>query len=313
MGEAGLPHETIRVKSMTVRDWIKALRLHHWTKNIVLFVPLFVSQEFDERANNAALALAFLAFGLLASAGYLVNDIRDVEADRAHPRKRKRAIASGRLSVGTALAFASLLTISGLTLAAFLPGGFIYYAIGYLAISLSYTMALKRQPMTDILVIGGLFTIRLAAGAAVLHLPLSLWLASFGLMLFCSLAFAKRTGGLAAAAAGGRTVAGSPYNPEDRFLLTVFGVACALVSVLVMVLYFQFKALATGLYDDIEWLYAIPIVLFSWLMRVWIFAFRGLLHEDPVVFALKDPLSWLHAVAVLAFWVIADKPGLGPL
>jgi 4-hydroxybenzoate polyprenyltransferase len=312
IGARDQSHETIGVGSASVRDWLSTLRLHHWTKNLMLFVPWFLAQQFNKLEIDAFLLAAFVAFGLLASAGYLVNDLSDLNADRAHPRKRTKAIAAGRIGTGTALALAGVLAVSGLTLAAAIPGDFVYFAASYLALSVAYSISLKQKPMTDILVIGALITLRLIAGMVILDQRISLWLSSFGFMLFCSLAFAKRSAELARAAASGKAPGRRAYEVADQPLLTVFGVSAALVSVLVLVLYFQLKAMSTGLYDDVEWLYAAPVILFSWLTRIWIYAHRGKLHDDPIVFALKDWPSWGHGIALLLFWSIADKPGFVP-
>lgn len=310
VGAAAPAFELIPARPATLKDWVKALRLHHWVKNFLLFVPLALGQLFDDVNAIAYAIAAFFIFGMIASSGYLVNDLSDIAADRTHPRKRKRAIAAGRISTGLAAGLAAALGAGGLAWAALLDADFAVWALVYYVCTLAYTLRLKRMPLTDILVIGGLFTIRLTAGMAILDQTISIWLTSFSFALFSSLAFAKRNGELSAAAARGDAAPrGRGYRLDDRHLLTAFGVGAAMTAMVVMLLYFQFRALSTGLYDDVEFLYFAPLVLFSWLMRVWIRAYRGELHDDPIIFALKDRTSWLHAVAVVAIWLIADKPG----
>ncbi len=301
---------TILRKRATAKDWIKALRLHHWVKNTLIFVPVALGQLFDDPRSVLLSAIGFVVFGLLASAGYLINDLADIDADRAHPRKRKRAIAGGRIPALNAALLAAGMAAAGFAAALVTDADFALWAGIYFALSFTYSIKLKREPLVDLFVIGALFTVRLIAGMVILDQPVSIWLTGFSFALFASLAFAKRNSELARAVArGGEAPQGRGYRLDDRHLLTAFGVASAMTAMVVMLLYFQFRALSTGLYDDIEALYFAPLVLFSWLLRIWIRAYRGELHDDPIIFALKDRASWAHAAVIIVIWLIADKPG----
>ncbi|WP_156677854.1 UbiA family prenyltransferase [Sphingomonas profundi] len=287
------------------RAWVSALRLHQWPKNAILLAPLALSQQIgNPRAALTALA-AFLLFGLVASATYIVNDLADLAADRVHATKRHRAFAAGRLSPLDGLAAAAALMAAGLGLAFALHAGFGLYLAGYVGLTLLYSFRLKREPLVDVLVIGGLFSLRILAGMAVLDQPISLWLTSFTMMLFTGLAMAKRHAEVIRAARTGRALPGRDYEPGDAPITAAIGVGAGVASTLVMLLYMQFEASLTGLYVRTGPLFVMPVVLASWLMRIWSRAQRGNLHDDPVIFALKDGVSWGHAAAIAILWVAA--------
>ena len=175
----------------------------------------------------------------------------------------------------------------------------------YAAISLLYTFRLKAVPLIDVFTIGGLFTIRVLAGMILFATPISLWLSTFTFVLFTSLALAKRTAELARAQSDGRSVVGRGYLPGDTQITTPLGVATGVAAIIVMVLYMELEARKTGLYTAVEPLFLIPIVVSAWLLRVWMRAHRGELQDDPVVFALKDTASWIHAAVIVLVWWLA--------
>jgi 4-hydroxybenzoate polyprenyltransferase len=285
--------------------WVRALRIHQWSKNGLLFLPMVLAQQhrFDE---VYPVVLGFLFFSLIASATYIINDLSDLAADRAHPTKRYRPIASGRLSIPAVATVGVLLLVAGLAGAAWLMTPFLMVALAYLGLTLAYSFWLKREPMFDVFTIGVLFTIRLVGGMVLVHNSISLWLSAFAFTFFMSLAMAKRHSELAEAARNGDDPPrGRGYDCDDRELTRSFGVGSALIAFVIMVLYFQFRALATGLYDDIEILYLVPVVVLAWTLRVWLKAHRGLLRHDPVTFALKDRVSWAYGVVVAIIWLIA--------
>jgi 4-hydroxybenzoate polyprenyltransferase len=172
-------------------------------------------------------------------------------------------------------------------------------------ITLLYTFALKAQVIVDTITIGGLFCVRVVAGMAVLNQPISIWLCTLTLVLFTSLALAKRNGEMVRAASAGRHIAGRGYSAGDVLLTTSVGIACGITAVLVMVLYMALEAMNLGLYANQPPLFLIPLVLLLWVMRIWVLAHRGILHDDPVSFALKDRVSWGYGAAVVIFWLAA--------
>jgi len=289
----------------TPGTWARALRLHQWSKNVLILVPLFLSQQFIMPVMAARSLAAFLIFGVIASATYLLNDLSDLTADRLHPTKRLRPLAAGVIPISMALPVSVVMLVGALAAAVSLDWEFASVAVIYVATTLLYTIRLKTEPIVDVLVIGILFCIRIIAGMAVLHQPISLWLCTLTLVMFTSLALAKRNAELVSAAESGRTLLGRGYFASDILLTTSLGIACAITAVLVMVLYMALEASQKGLYSHIEPLFLTPLVLFLWLVRVWVRAHRGTLTEDPVTFAIKDKISWLHAAAIVVLWLAA--------
>lgn len=290
---------------MSPRDWVKALRLHQWSKNLLLFITLFLGQRLGDPEAVLRTIAGFFAFGMVASATYLLNDVKDLSADRAHFGKRYRALASGRLSLQSGLALALLMLCAGLAGGFALMPGFGLVLTAYLALTLTYSLWLKREPLVDVLTIGALFTVRVQAGTVLTHDKASVWLSSFAFVLFTSLAMAKRHAELVRARLDQREISGRGYSTEDMPLTLAVGIAAAALSVIEMLLYLQLDARHVGLYEQIGSLLLIPVVLTSWLMRVWMKAHRGELHDDPVVFAIKDRVSILHGFAIALLWLAA--------
>lgn len=302
----GLTAHTLPRPRASLRTWVRTLRLHQWSKNLLVMVPLLLSREFTNLSLLGDALAAFLLFGVIASATYLINDISDVSADRRHPTKRFRGIASGLIPVATALPLAVAMLVAALLLATFLHLQFAACAAAYVALTLGYSFRLKREPLVDVMVIAGLFGLRVTAGMVVIGRPVSPWLVTFTLSLFLSLALAKRNAELVQANAAGRIVSGRGYQPGDQPLTLTLGMAAGTVSVLVMLLYFWNEAMPTGLYAATGPLYLIPIVLCCWIQRIWLLAHRGTLHDDPVIFALRDRVSWAMAGCILALWATAS-------
>jgi 4-hydroxybenzoate polyprenyltransferase len=284
------------------RAWIAALRPHQWFKNALVFVPLALAHGLLQAPLLATAGAAFALFCVVSSATYLLNDVSDLAADRAHPTKRFRPIAAGQIGVNAAVPVAVGMLIAGMAAAAALSRPYFGALSAYLALTLLYSMRLKREALADVLTIGGLFALRIVAGMAVIGQPISMWLTSFAMVLFTSLALAKRHAELVRATAA---VPGRGYAPSDAPLTAAAGMATGMASIVVMLLYMALEAARTGLYHDLSPLFLIPVALASWLARVWVKAHRGVLHDDPVIFALKDPASWGHAVVVAALWFMA--------
>jgi 4-hydroxybenzoate polyprenyltransferase len=283
--------------------WLRALRIHQWTKNILLFVPMFVGHVFTAQA-VAATALGFALFCLLSSATYIINDVVDLEADRAHPTKRLRPFARGALKVAHGGIVAALMIVGALIGAYLLAPTFAASMLAYLALTLAYSYRLKRAPLLDVFIIGVLFTLRIVMGAEILGIAHSPWLLSFALAFFLSLALAKRHAEVMAAADSTEEIAGRGYLGKDWPITLTFGVGFGLASIVIMLLYMANDAAPSAFYHQLGWLYAIPALMTVWLMRVWFMSHRELLHDDPVVFALGDPISLLLGAAVaIAFYL----------
>jgi 4-hydroxybenzoate polyprenyltransferase len=277
---------------------LRVLRLHQWSKNLLLFLPLLAAHRAGDRAGLARVALAFLSFGLVASSVYVLNDVLDVESDRRHPRKRKRPFASGALGLGAGFALVPGLLAAGAGVALLLPPMFGAVLAAYWLTTLAYSLRLKRMPVLDVLVLAGLYTARIYAGAFAGGVPVSEWLASFSLFFFLSLAMLKRASELAGAA---EAVPGRGYAAGDRIPIAAMGIASGYVSVLVLALYVTSQDVRR-LYSHPAWLWMLCVLVLYWISRMWLLAWRGEVDDDPVVFAIRDGTSW--GVAVLGALVI---------
>lgn len=280
----------------------RALRLYQWAKNLLVFVPLLTAHQV-EGGSLASATLAFLAFSLVASSVYLVNDLADLEADRLHPTKRARALAAGDLPIASAIAMVPVLLAGAVAISLLLPWAFGAILAAYLGTNLLYSLYLKKVALVDVFVLAGLYGLRILAGAAAIGVPVSHWLLAFSLFAFLSLALAKRYVEVAnVAARDGTIVAGRGYAAGDGALLGTLGIVAGYLSVLVFALYItggEVQRLYTT--PGLLWL-AGPLLLF-WITRIWFLAFRGRLHEDPLLFALRDPSSYAIGLAILAVMV----------
>lgn len=290
----------------SLSTWIKGLRLHQWLKNLLVLLPLVGSHRWVDIEAIAQVALAFLCFGLTASAVYVLNDLLDLESDRHHPRKRRRPFAAGLISVPAGLAVSALLFVTGLTFGASLGTNFLFWLCGYVALTTSYSFFLKRFALVDCLALAGLYTLRIVAGGAAIAQSISFWLLAFSLFLFLSLAFIKRFSELVSATKSGQTVAhGRGYRVEDLQLLQSIGIVSGFSAAVVMALYLNStEVLALYSHPQLLW-FTMPVLLF-WICWVWLKAARDEMHDDPVVFAARDPASLIAGALFLAvMWAAA--------
>lgn len=289
---------------------LRAMRPHQWVKNLLLAVPFILAHRWtapDAASSLTLLGLGIACFCLTASATYLINDLKDLDADRAHPVRKKRPLASGRLSKGAALAMAPVLFGLGLGLAFWrMPLAFALLTTGYALATLSYTMLLKRIPVLDIMVLAGFYVLRIFAGGQACQVPVSPWLLAFSLFFFLSLAFAKRAAELVSALQRDKEPGpGRPYRARDLPLFQSLGPGCGLVSVLVLALYVQGPEVVR-LYARPGLLWLVCPVLLYWLVRIWLLTLRGRMEYDPLLFALRDPASYAAlACAGLVFGLAA--------
>lgn len=283
---------------------LKAMRAHQWVKNILIFVPLLMSYQVLNPTLTARALGAFIAFSLMASGTYLFNDLMDLEADRAHPTKRHRPFASGALSIRWGQVLIPMLVAAGLIIGWFLSTPFLVVLIGYTVITLTYTLLLKRLVLVDVLVLAGLYTWRIFAGAIATDVALSAWLLAFSMFMFFSLALLKRTSELLEMRAAGKLKAsGRGYHVDDLSQLTIFGSTSGYISALVLALYINSESVR-ALYHRPETLWLICPLILYWVSRVWLIGHRGLMHSDPIVFALKDRASYAVGLIVLGLlWI----------
>lgn len=286
---------------------LRAMRPHQWIKNLLVFVPIFTANAMDQASSWVGGMAAFIAFCATASAIYLVNDMLDLAADRAHPRKRFRPFAAGTAPLPAGVALAVLLLGLGMGLAWL--GGILVVVVGYAAISVGYSLRLKRLPLVDVFALAGLYTIRLVGGGEATGHSLSLWLLAFASFLFLSLALIKRVAELMESrrrSAG--SLAGRGYGPGDLEVLQMFGVASSFASALVLALYVQNEA-TTGRFASPTLLWGIVPLLLLWNCRMWLSTARGYMHHDPILYAVRDRVGWAIAIAVVVV-VVAARAGL---
>ncbi len=289
----------------TLRLVGRALRLHQWAKNLLVLVPVLAAHQ----AHGVPLlqaCLAFLAFSLCASSVYLLNDMLDLPADRLHATKRRRPFASGALGLAWGPGLMTGLLAAALAIAALLPAAFAGMLAAYYASTLAYSFALKRRAVWDVAALAGLYTLRIFAGAAATAIPISPWLLAFSLFLFFCLAIVKRLTELTAfVRAGGTTgLSGRGYAPEDLDMLRSMAAASGYMAVLVVALYVN-SSEVLPLYHHPSALWLLCPILLFWVSRVLMISNRGQMHDDPVVFALRDPVSQLAGVASVAAIVAA--------
>ena len=282
---------------------LKAIRVHQWTKNLLIFIPLIMAHRLASADPLLRTGLAFLSFSLCASAAYLLNDLLDRERDREHPRKKHRPIASGQVSPRLAWVLFFLLLCLSLVVAHFCPGRFLLILEAYFLLSVSYSLFLKKVMLVDVLALSALYTIRIFAGSLAVNIPVSSWLLSFSIFLFLSLALLKRYSELQILSAQQNLVTGRGYRKEDLDQLSHLGTASGYLAVLVLALFINNQEIRI-LYAHPELLwFSCPVFLY-WISRIWLLAHRGVVHEDPILFAICDRTSYIVGVLAAAIvWV----------
>ncbi len=303
---ADLQSRGIRIdRSLTIsrpelRDWISALRVHQWAKNLLIFLPLVASHQIFELNKLFSAGIAFVAFSLCVSATYIWNDIADLKTDRQHPTKKRRALASCRISIAAgALASIGLLAAGMLISAMALPATATATFLVYIAATLLYSAYLKRQLALDVVALTLLFTLRVFMGGIVTSIEISPWLFAFSTFFFLSLAFVKRFVDLTRMSSKqDQKLGGRGYVAQDIGLVSSMGSCSGFISVVVLALYITSPGVME-LYSTPELLWILCPALLYWIARVWFLANRGEMADDPVSFALTDRVSQGVAVLVL--------------
>lgn len=298
------PTQVFEERSNMLRSFVNALRTHQWAKNLLIFLPPLLAHN-RSLSTLANALLAFFSFCCAASATYMVNDLLDIEADRRSANKRRRPFASGDLAPAAGLIASILLMGIAFAIAPLLPIDFLFWLLFYAASTLCYSMYLKRVVLVDVLVLSGLYTLRLLAGGAATGTTISHWLAGFAIFLFFSLAIVKRFAELEnVRLAGNQLKNGRGYLMSDIEQIRSFGTASAFAAVVVFANYISSQDVVK-LYHHPRYLWLIVPLMILWLCRVWLLATRGELDEDPVAFALSDAASLAMGVAVFLIVLIA--------
>jgi 4-hydroxybenzoate polyprenyltransferase/phosphoserine phosphatase len=299
---------TVRHVFAARRRWptvvLKALRVHQWVKNLLVFVPLIMAHDILAFDKLIAACATFVVFSLLASSIYLTNDLLDLEADRQHPRKKQRPLASGELSIPAGASLALGLGAGAFVVGAVaLPVPALACVIAYGVVASAYSYRVKKIVVADVMVLASLYVLRVIAGGLAVAVPLSHWLLGFSMFMFLSLALMKRHAELTLLERDGKADAsGRGYLALDREWVGSMGIVSGYLSVLVLALYITS--------DDVEVLYRWPTVLWPacvavllWISRLWALAYRGAIDDDPVVVTLRDPLTYMVGglIATLIF------------
>jgi 4-hydroxybenzoate polyprenyltransferase len=272
---------------------LKEMRVYQWVKNLLIFVPLLASHRFTNVNTLIVEGIAFFSFSFCASSVYLLNDMMDLDADRRHASKRNRPFASGQLPLTFGMLLAVALLAAAAGLAFLLPPLFQLVLAGYFVTTIAYSFALKRMMLVDVFTLAALYTTRIMAGGAAGNIRLSDWLVMFSILIFLSLAMVKRCTELDALLRDGKaSAAGRGYVTQDLGILQSFGIASGYVAVLVLALYLN-SSDVHALYRHPQALWFLFGLLLYWISRMWMLAFRGQMHDDPIVFAIKNRLSLL--------------------
>ena len=280
-------------------DYARAMRPHHWIKNLMVFVPLLADHGTDAGLYLRLLGV-FAALSACASGTYLLNDVLDLPHDRRHRRKRRRPLAAGRTALRPTVGLGLALVIAGLAGSFFLSTAAAYGVLVYLAATSAYSLWLKRKTFIDVIVLALLYAIRVLIGAAAVSVTPSPWLLAFSLFVFLAIAIAKRQTELAA----GEALDGRAYRAEDGPAMAALGAGSGFATVVVLTLYIQSPEVSAR-YAQHELLWLVCPLLVHWLGRLTLLAGRGAVDDDPLVFAMRDRTSWLTAVAIAATVVAA--------
>ena len=316
----GAPETPWPTDARPVGRWravVKQVRPHQWAKNALLAVPLVTSHQASPE-QLTRLALGFVTFSLTASSVYVANDLFDLASDRRHAVKRRRPLASGRLSIPEGLALAGALLVGGLAGACLVSASYAAMLLLYLTVSTLYSLVLKRKLMADVVCLAGLYTFRILTGGELAGVTISPWLLAFSMFFFLSLAFVKRYTELSSTREGrlpgkGQAAHGRGYRSDDVDLILAFGPGSGQLSVLIFCLYLNSPDVLK-LYRHPKLLWLVCPLLLYWLGRVWFLARRDAMVHDPVVFALRDRVSYLVGLltALLILAGTLDLPGRFP-
>ncbi|MDH6268510.1 4-hydroxybenzoate polyprenyltransferase/phosphoglycolate phosphatase-like HAD superfamily hydrolase [Rhizobium sp. SG_E_25_P2] len=278
-------------RAVSAKLLARLLRVHQYAKNALIFIPLVTSHSFDFASLLLALT-AFAAFCACASGVYILNDLLDIQADRAHPSKRRRPFASGDVSIATGVMLFPLLTVLAFGLAALVSPAFAVVLGVYLALTTAYSFSLKRKMVVDVVTLAMLYTIRVIAGAIAIGVALSPWLFAFSTLIFTALALVKRYVELSM-----RLDAGLPdpsnrnYRIGDLQVIAALAAAAGMNAITVLALYVSSPNVA-ALYSRPEILWGLCPLMLYWVARMLLMAHRRLMHDDPIVFAIRDRRSW---------------------
>lgn len=293
--------------------WLRALRIHQWLKNLLLFVPLLTAFSFLDIGKLVTISIAFFAFSFAASATYILNDLWDLESDRNHARKRNRPFASAALSIRTGIIAVALALGAAFVMAAFVSPAFLLMLLLYVVLTTTYSWKLKSYVLIDVLMLSLLYTLRILAGSVAVEISVSSWLLAFSVFIFLSLALVKRCVELVSFSEEGKKITqGKDYRVSDLDVLWPMGVSASLAAVVVFGLFINAPE-TQARYETPQLLWLIEVVLIYWVGRLWIKTSRGEMHDDPVVYAMRDRSSLFIFLVIFTIMMVAHTQNLGAL
>ena len=298
--------QTFPSPSASLKGWMRALRMHQWIKNMLLFVPVLTAFSLPDLQKLVTVGVAFLAFSLVASATYIVNDLLDLDNDRAHPRKRSRPFASAEIGLLDGAAISLVLLAAGLAIAGLVSGALLATLLCYLVLTSAYTWLLKRYVLIDVLMLSVLYTLRILAGAVAASVSISSWLAAFSLFIFFSLALVKRCSELVSLSrAGGGMTKGRDYHVSDLPVLWPLGVGAALSAIVVFGLFINTHETQVR-YESPQLLWGAAVVMIYWISRLWIKTGRGEMHDDHIIYSLTNFNSLICITVIVGLTMVAQ-------
>ena len=289
-------------KKSGLMEFLKEIRIYQWVKNTLVFIPALLAHTVNIEVFSS-LFLTFLVFGLLASSVYVMNDILDLQSDRMHPGKKNRPLASGKISISSGFVlYGFLLTSSIVSAFTFLPLNVIFVLFVYLLITTFYSISGKKIAILDVMLLAGLYTLRLIAGAQTAQVVLSEWLMGFSMFFFLSLAFVKRYSELITRKDEVQILPGRGYGAKDSVMLLTAGLSSAMLSILVLALYINSDAVIK-LYQYPAYLWMICPMILTWLLKMWLLAHRGEMHDDPIISMAKTPMTYfVLTIIIITIW-----------
>ena len=276
---------------------LKGLRVHQWIKNILVFTPVLLSHKFSDIPSLLYTSIAFILFSFNASSIYVLNDLLDLNADRAHPKKGLRPWARGDLSIPFGLFCFTLFSFFSLSLSFMLEPKAGWLLLTYFVLNILYTFKLKSLLLIDVILLAMMYNLRIIFGGLMTNIPISSWLLTFSVFFFLGLAFVKRFAELKKHSQSSKHNSRA-YLPEDQWMIAIIGVASSLLSVLVFALYLN-SPVVQGLYRNNGYLWLITPALLYWVCRTWVLTYRGALDDDPIAFAVKDRATYLVGFFIL--------------
>ena len=283
---------------------IKAIRLHHWIKNLLVFLPFIAANQSFSVSVFQKLFFGFLSFSLCASAGYIINDILDLKNDRKHITKKHRPLVSGKISIKNGWLIAAVLIFFSFFVALKIENNyFVLFLIFYFILSLSYSLFFKKIILVDCIALTILYSVRIFAGSVIVNIFPSFWFITFSIFIFLSLAFLKRYVEIPNTK-NKQIISGRDYYSSDKLLVKILGINSGYISVLILALYLNSDIIII-LYQDPKWMWGIVISFLFWVNWIWLKAHRNLANDDPVIFIIKDKASILTFVLLTIFFILA--------